>query len=165
MLSGVARHRANPCEEATDLEFSNYLPFTLLRDTDVMSMAHAVEVRVPFLDTALVEYVLSLPLSVRFGRDLQKPLLAEAVPEAEPMGRSPKRGFTLPFVSWLRGPLNAEVRERLSTLKYAGAWVKKEEATRLFEEFLLKEPRLWSRVWAVYVLDCWLEGLARKATE
>jgi asparagine synthase (glutamine-hydrolysing) len=160
MLSGHVEAGLPPAQESTLFEFQNYLPFTLLRDTDVMSMAHALEVRVPFLDVALVDFVLSLPLEYRFTQGRQKPLLAAAVPEIAAAGVIPKQGFTLPFEQWLRGPLRGDVETRLRDLKFAGAWVHPKSATRLFQQFLAGEKRLWTRVWAIYVLDRWLERLA-----
>ena len=148
-----------PAQEATVLEIENYMAFTTLRDTDVMSMAHALEVRVPFLDRLLVEYVLALPLEVRFQKGKQKPLLAAAVPEILQIVAVPKRGFTLPFEKWLVGPLRATVEGRLRTLHYTGQWIRPEGASKLFGEFVRGDTRLWSRVWGIYVLDRWMEGM------
>ena len=160
MLRGHLEPGLPPAQESTLLEFQNYLPFTLLRDTDVMSMAHALEVRVPFLDVALVDFVLSLPLEYRFAQGRQKPLLAAAVPEIAAAGVTPKQGFTLPFEKWLRGPLRGDVEARLGVLNFAGTWVNPNAATGIFQRFLAGEKRLWTRVWAIYVLDRWLERLA-----
>jgi asparagine synthase (glutamine-hydrolysing) len=116
---------------------------------------------VPFLDVALVDFVLSLPLEYRFTKGRQKPLLAAAVPEIAAAGVTPKQGFTLPFDNWLRGPLRGDVEARLGVLNFAGTWVHAKLATRLFQRFLAGEKRLWTRVWAIYVLDRWLERLPR----
>ena len=159
LLAGVPLKPLESAQEATILEFHNYLPFTLLRDTDAMSMAHSLEVRVPFLDRALVEYVLSLPLDMRFAEGQQKPLLAAAVPEIASLALAKKRGFTLPFERWLDGPLRPMVQSRLATLPYAGRWIRPDGASRLFKAFLAGNRRLWSRVWAIYVLDRWLESI------
>src|SRR5207253_6315829 len=85
---------------AAKLEMAHYLPNQLLRDTDSMSMAHSLEVRVPLLDDAVVQVALHLPDSVRLTPS--KALLARAAgigPTRE------KRPFMLPFDRWLRGPL------------------------------------------------------------
>jgi asparagine synthase (glutamine-hydrolysing) len=144
-----------PGQAQTVLEMRNYLLNTLLRDTDVMAMRHGLEVRVPLLDTPLVEFVLSLPLEMRVRRGVAKPLLAEAldIPPQKPA----KLGFTLPFVQWLRGPMRAEVQERLAALSHAGPYLHPPAVSRLFRRFLEGEDRLWPRVWSLYVLDRWLE--------
>ena len=92
------------------LESRSYMVDTLLRDTDSMSMAHSIEVRVPFLDHALVEYVSRLPGSIkRNGRP--KSLLIEALADLIPeeVINQQKRTFTLPWEHWLRNSLMKEV--------------------------------------------------------
>jgi asparagine synthase (glutamine-hydrolysing) len=160
-LTGVLLEPSPAAQEDTLLELQNYLPYTLLRDTDVMSMAHALEVRVPFLDRGLVDFVLSLPLHLRFARGLQKPLLAAAVPSIAITSVAPKQGFTLPFVGWLRGGLREQTGSRLSALPFASKWLKTEGVLQLWNRFSTGDPRLWTRVWAVYVLDRWLQCASR----
>ena len=53
---------------ATRFELGHYLPNQLLRDTDTMSMAHSLEVRVPLLDDSVVRVALALPASVRLAQ-------------------------------------------------------------------------------------------------
>lgn len=96
------------------LELSNYLRDTLLRDTDVMSMRHALEVRVPLVDHVLVEHVLRLPARIKLDRRINKPLLAKAsdnLPSS--VLRKSKIGFCLPIGDWLRGPLRPWAEEML----------------------------------------------------
>src|SRR5262249_51933259 len=88
------------------LELQGYMANTLLRDTDAMSMAHSLEVRVPFVDVKLVEFVLSLPGEWKLDRDradLPKPLLADAVTDLLPREFLARRkmGFALPFEKWM----------------------------------------------------------------
>src|SRR5215217_2855978 len=88
------------------LELRGYMTNTLLRDTDAMSMAHSLEVRVPFVDVKLIDYVLSLPGEWKIGNG-PKPLLADAMSDLLPrefMAR-PKMGFTLPFEKWMQGKM------------------------------------------------------------
>lgn len=160
-LSGAGGECLPAAQEDTCLEFQNYLPYTLLRDTDVMSMAHALEVRVPFLDRRLVDFVLSLPLELRFARGKQKPLLAAAVPAIALGGVAPKQGFTLPFVGWLRGGMHDQVDSRLSSLAFASRWLEKGPVLKMWSQFATGDPRIWTRVWAAYVLDTWLQGASR----
>jgi asparagine synthase (glutamine-hydrolysing) len=130
------------------LELARYLHDQLLRDTDVFGMAHAVEVRVPYLDHELVERLWRVPRGRLLRPGWSKPLLAEAV--AEPVvtarARAPKRGFTLPMDRWLRaeaGELEAlAVRQSgLDRAAVRAAW-------RAFRAGRLH----WSRAWALAVL-------------
>lgn len=82
------------------LELTKYMRNQLLRDSDVMSMASGVEVRVPFIDSVLFERLSRLPADQRLEQG--KALLYRAVPEIpESVARRPKRGFVLPLDRWL----------------------------------------------------------------
>jgi asparagine synthase (glutamine-hydrolysing) len=83
---------------------------TLLRDTDAMSMAHSLEVRVPFVDVKVVDYVLSLPGEWKLaGRSWSKAAARRCDGDLLPREflNRPKMGFTLPFEKWLQGKLRA----------------------------------------------------------
>jgi asparagine synthase (glutamine-hydrolysing) len=130
-------------------EFAHYLQNQLLRDTDVMSMAHSVETRVPYLDHRLVEYALALPISSRLAGGGAKPLLVRALGDALPRAVSsrPKMGFTFPFAPWMRqraDELRAVSLERKAALEpkaVEGVW----------DGFTAGRLH-WSRVWALVVL-------------
>jgi asparagine synthase (glutamine-hydrolysing) len=90
----------NVADAISHLELTRYLRNQLLRDADVMSMAHGVELRVPFLDVPFFETLQSVPARTRFAAG--KRLLREAVSELPGPLLSPrKKGFSLPFDSWL----------------------------------------------------------------
>ncbi len=138
-------------------ELSTYLQNVLLRDTDQMSMAHALEVRVPFLDHDLVEYVLGVSDTVKFPHS-PKQLLVEAMGPwmAEVAGR-PKMGFTLPWELWMRGELNNFCSERLHRLSQRDLF-KPGSVDRMWHRFQAKDPRVnWARLWSLVVLEDWME--------
>ncbi len=140
------------------LELTGYMTNTLLRDTDAMSMAHSLEVRVPFVDTKVVDYVLSLPGEWKApSRVGPKPLLADAVGDLLPREflNRPKMGFTLPFEKWLRGKLRQEVA---SVLENPGCGLNAPAVGEIWGNFLAK-PRAvgWTRPWSLYVLARWCE--------
>ena len=85
------------------LELRGYLTNTLLRDTDVVTMHHGMELRVPFLDNDLVDLLLQLPSQYKFRPGTSKPLLWDAMADRLPpdLGQVPKRGFELPLARWL----------------------------------------------------------------
>lgn len=142
------------------LELRHYMLNTLLRDTDQMSMAHGLEVRVPLLDHRLVEAVLSLPESLKANGRFPKHLLVDALPRPLPeeVVRRPKRGFALPFERWLRGPLQKELEETLLTPSSALKGVLRQEGiAEVYRQF--QKGRLsWSRVWVLHVLKRWVEA-------
>jgi len=76
--------KLEPVAEVSWLEMRTYMASTLLRDTDAVSMAQSLEVRVPLLDTPLVEFVGSLPDAARWRPGTQKALLAEALGDLLP---------------------------------------------------------------------------------
>ena len=144
------------------LELQGYMANTLLRDTDAMSMAHSLEVRVPFVDKKVVGYVLSLPGEWKLSNGAgPKPLLADAVSDLLPREfmRRPKMGFTLPFEKWLQQNLRSEVSSVLEDETRVGATgLSAEEVRGVWGKFLRK-PRAvgWTRPWALYVLVKWCE--------
>jgi asparagine synthase (glutamine-hydrolysing) len=143
-------------------EARTYMHDVLLRDTDQMSMAHALEVRVPLLDHLLIDLVTSLPESVKQpGGDTPKPLLVESLNGLLPdsIVHRPKQGFALPFDPWMRGPLRAFCENRLGEHGLAGRGLMKAETIqRLWGSFLDGGKDVsWSRLWALVVLDSWLD--------
>jgi asparagine synthase (glutamine-hydrolysing) len=102
--------------QVSALELTSYMRDMLLRDADVFSMAVGIELRVPLLDHAVVDAVVQLPGKWKRPDPRPKPLLLDAVgPTLHPEVRErPKRGFTFPWTVWLRGPMRARARERMS---------------------------------------------------
>ena len=107
---------AEPLARLQDVDLGIYLVDDLLVKTDRSSMAHSLELRVPFLDQRVADFALGLatPLKVR-GR-AKKRLLRRALAPLLPAEilRGPKQGFSIPLAAWLRGPLEPFAREVLS---------------------------------------------------
>jgi asparagine synthase (glutamine-hydrolysing) len=143
------------------LELKGYMTNTLLRDTDAMSMAHSLEVRVPFVDRKVVDYVLSLPGEWKMGRGSgPKALLADAVADLLPrdfMAR-PKMGFTLPLEKWMQHDLRSEISSVFQDPCLSVAGLHAGAVRKIWRDFLGK-PRAvgWSRPWSLYVLAKWCE--------
>ncbi|HXZ12673.1 MAG TPA: asparagine synthase (glutamine-hydrolyzing) [Candidatus Sulfotelmatobacter sp.] len=139
------------------LELRSYLLNTLLRDTDAMSMAHSLEVRVPFLDSRLVEHVLALPEHEKRRGGRPKSLLIAALEDLLPerLLAQPKRTFTFPWERWLRGPLGKRVEAGLATWSPAlEPHIDASHPSGVWNEFL-RGHTTWSRPWALYVLNDW----------
>ena len=122
-----------------------------------MSMAHALEVRVPFLDHELVSYVLGVRDGLKYPHSPKRLLtrsLGDLLPE-EVVNR-PKMGFTLPWEEWMRRELKDLCEQRLEGLAQRDLF-RPDGIHRLWDRFLNGDPRVnWSRIWQLVVLEDWL---------
>ncbi len=138
-------------------EIFTYTQNVLLRDTDQMSMAHALEVRVPFFDHELVEYAWGIPDKHKFPTYAKK-LLVEAMGELLPseIVHRPKMGFVFPWEVWMRGPLQSFCDQHMHRLACRGLF-KGEEIHRIWQGFLAGDKHiLWIKVWLLVVLEDWM---------
>lgn len=152
----------DPINAVSLCELQGYMANTLLRDTDCMSMAHALEVRVPFLDTKVISFVLGLPGAWKIDSRRPKPLLLDALWDLLPeeIWRRPKMGFTLPFERWMQGRLKPEIEGVLASgaSTIAALGIDPGEAARVWRAFAKKPQSVgWTRPWALYVLFRWCE--------
>jgi asparagine synthase (glutamine-hydrolysing) len=149
----------DPVNLVSLLETRTYLANTLLRDGDVMSMAHSIELRVPFLDRRIVEAVAAMPGDAKLNRQLPKPLLLRAVDGLIPreIFARPKQGFTFPWERWLRVPLRPFADDTFRDgSRLANLGLDPSVASRLWQTFLGNQAGItWSRVWALVVLGEW----------
>lgn len=131
----------------TLFEFRHYLQNQLLKDTDVMSMAHSIETRVPFLDHKLVEYVIGLSPKTKLGNGINKPLLVKAMGEGLPreIWDRQKMGFTFPFEKWMK-VRNDELKARCLETK-----ILNRKAVKAVWKAFGKNRTHWSRPWATLV--------------
>ncbi len=146
---------ADAVNQASILDMCGYLSNTLLRDTDTMSMAHGLEVRVPLIDHKLVERMLALPGALKVRPREPKKLLVDAVGNLPPeIVNRPKRGFELPFKHWLLGELREQV-ESAFTAPGLNDLFQPQGVQSLWQDFL-RTRVTWSRVWSVFVLGEWI---------
>jgi asparagine synthase (glutamine-hydrolysing) len=146
-----------PIAAVSWLEMRTYMVSTLLRDTDSVSMANSLEVRVPLLDTPLVEFVSALPDAARRREGAQKALLVEALRDLLPpeILAQTKRTFTLPWEEWLRGPLRPRLEASFASIAPPLArHLHSNGVLAVWSEFLAGKTS-WSRPWSLYVLNEW----------
>jgi asparagine synthase (glutamine-hydrolysing) len=152
--AGARSFRSRPFEWVSRAELRTYTHHQLLRDTDVMSMAHSLEVRVPLLDVELVQAVLRLPATLKTnGLPGPKPLLKRAVGDRLPVNvrqRSDKQGFTFPLEPWLKGPLRETTRSVLDSVQSRG-WLQPAAVRQVAGDFEAGRVH-WSRLWALIAL-------------
>ncbi len=137
-----------------------FLPADLLPKVDRMSMAHSLEVRVPYLDNEVVDLVLALPgrLKQRLRRDkiLLRTAAAELLPSSTASRR--KQGFEVPIGAWLRGPLRPAMLDLLSSARLRRQGVLRAAAVEpLIEDHLDEERDQGRQLWTLMVLSHWLD--------
>jgi len=156
LAADEAQHM-DPVAAISWLELRTYMASTLLRDTDSVSMARSLEVRVPLLDTPLVEFVAALPDDARRKPGVQKALLVEALGDLLPaeITSRKKRTFTLPWEEWLRGPLKARIEESFASVPEALSPLVKPDGVKSVWKSFLAGKTSWSRPWSLFVLYEW----------
>ncbi len=143
--------------QQTDL--MSFLPGNLLSYGDAMSMAHALELRLPFLDHRLVEAVGALPASLRFAEG-KKTLLkacAQSLLPKEIVNR-PKLGFNPPMGMWLQNELKPLVRSYLTADRMARLGLQWEPVRTLLRE---RHRDNSLKIWALLMLSAWQETFDR----
>src|SRR5262249_7085197 len=140
------------------LEQRAYLSYVLLRDIDAMSMAHSLEVRVPFLDPELRARLAAIPWRWKLRDGVGKWILKQALRDLlpEPVISRPKMGFGLPYNVWMRRSLEPVLRETLAPARLRRRNVFDEvEVGKLLTRFYSGDEGAWRKLWAVYVLEAW----------
>ena len=126
-------------DEISYLEIARYMRNQLLRDSDVMSMAWSLELRVPFVDSKLLEQIARIPAEIRLRHGKQ--ILLEAMPEIPPWVRNrPKMGFSFPFKDWVTGEWDDVFRR-----------IRAQSPVRL---------KNWYRTWCLFALDNFVTRLS-----
>ncbi len=145
-------------DEALRFFLTRYLADDILVKADRASMAASLEVRAPFLDTAVVEYAARLPWRYKLGRWRTKLLLRSAlrglVPDA--ILRRPKKGFGIPVAAWIRGPLRPLFEDLLSPASIAASGVLDPQAARaLLDRHLSGREDLRKPLWTLAAFLMW----------
>jgi asparagine synthase (glutamine-hydrolysing) len=154
---------AEPLARLQDVDLGIYLVDDLLVKTDRSSMAHSLELRVPFLDNEVAAMALGLatPLKVRglAKKRLLRQALAPLLPKEVLSG--PKQGFSIPVAAWLRGPLQGFARETLSaeTLSRQG-WLDPAIVTGLLDNHCAGREDLSRQLWGLIAFTLWFDRYA-----
>jgi asparagine synthase (glutamine-hydrolysing) len=160
---------AGAVERVSALCLRGYTGNQLLRDIDAVSMAHSLEVRVPFLDVPMLDLALSLPPDTKLGPvtgaeraevtynesgtkrillDVNRRLLGRD------LGGQPKRGFAMPFDAWLRGPLRPLLVEMTSRPDPGGGLLVPAGVAAVRDAFLSGKSA-WPGPWLLMMLELW----------
>jgi asparagine synthase (glutamine-hydrolysing) len=136
-----------PTQYVSMMETCFYMRDQLLRDSDVFSMAHSIELRVPFVDHLLYEAVLPY-LDDAYDKNFPKKMLVEAVGDIpDEIVHRPKMGFTFPFEDWIR---NGQLEELMTnSIKNLNS------SFNLYPFFFNLNKIHWSRLWALFIMSRW----------
>jgi len=148
-----------PLQAVTVLESEMFLGDRLLRDMDSVSMAHSLEVRVPFVDTILSDRLAGLSDAHRYLPIGEKQLLRRQSRSVLPDSffARPKRGFEFPMDEWMRGPIRQMVEARLLDGQQCAAIGLRAAAVADIWRRFLERPGViyWTRPWALFALLQW----------
>ena len=135
-----------------------FLPNNVLQYGDRMSMAHGLEVRVPFADRGMVETMAQIPASWKLSGGATKKILRESMVGRLPMdvlGRR-KAGFNPPMGVWLTGVLRETVEDTLSQASLAGrGWFDPVYVRSMWQDHLSGQRDYTWHLWALVLLECW----------
>ncbi len=158
IMDDVPRIQDHLLSAVSIAEINTYLQNVLLRDTDQMSMAVALEVREPFLDYKLLDFVLSVHDSYKFPHTPKK-LLVDSLGDLLPLEivNRTKMGFTLPWQSWMKNELKTFSEKNIFEFS-ENDFVHKNQMLDLWTRFLADDKTVtWSRIWHFVVLNNWLK--------
>jgi len=132
----------------------------MLRKVDLMSMAHGLEVRVPFLDHHLVDFVFQLPTSSKINNQMRKRILQDTFRDLLPeeLYNRSKKGFEVPLLKWFRTSLKTLITDDL----LGDSFISEQNIFDLDEIRKLKN-KLFSgnpgdahaTIWAIVVFQWW----------
>ena len=136
----------------------SYLPGDILCKVDRASMAHSLEVRIPFLDHRVAEVAARIPIGLKFrnggGKYILKQLLFSHVPSE--LFERPKAGFSVPIGAWLKGPLRPWAEDMLSRDRldregfFSGAMIQKR-----WQDHLAGRRDATHSLWPVLMFQAW----------
>ncbi|MFC7082340.1 asparagine synthase (glutamine-hydrolyzing) [Halorussus caseinilyticus] len=157
--SFLPRARRDPLARMQAVDTFHSLPNQMLRKVDRASMYNSLEVRVPFLDTGVVEYAMGLPTEYKITASDRKRVLKRAFADVLPDSilDRPKRGFDVPIGEWLKRDFAAEFRRTVETVETD--LFDARAVLDVFEEHVHGARDHTRFLWSVYVFARWLDRM------
>jgi asparagine synthase (glutamine-hydrolysing) len=142
----------------TDTKF--VLPNDMLTKVDLMSMAHGLEVRTPFLDYRVVDFLFSLPDDFKINRSIRKRILQDTFRDMLPpeLYNRPKKGFEVPLLKWFRKELKSWITDDLLSRKRIEdqGIFNYTEIDKLKKQLFSSNPGdVHARIWGLIVFQTW----------
>ncbi len=158
----VAEYNDALGDEAVDLWFDQkyFLPDDILTKVDRISMAHAVEVRPPFLDHRIVEFAASLPIALKIRGARQKVILKELMKGKLPASILKRRkiGLDIPAHEWLRGPLRGLLLDTLASgAREYGDLFRVDTIEDCVRQHMDRRANLGYHLWGLMILFLWMK--------
>lgn len=147
------------------VEWQTSLPDDMLTKIDLMSMAHGLEVRSPFMDHRVADFVAGLPWQWKLNGWRKKFMLIDAYRDLLPpiLHNRPKRGFEVPVGPWMRGPLNGMVRDLIAADRcFFGTILDRGGALAMLDEHTRGRADHNYCLWALVSLLAWQQEHARE---
>lgn len=146
-----------------EIDQRELLPNQVLPFVDRLSMAHSIEVRCPFLDHRLVDYVNRLPGRYKIRNGVTKHILRQALSDLLPADllSRPKEGFVQPVYTWMRGPLQRLLVSYMDDL--SEKLFRPRAVSRLKARFLAGEPGLEAKIWNLVCFAAWVRETGAKS--
>jgi len=147
-----------PLDVALCSDMNLYLPDDLLTLSDRISMAHSLEVRVPFVDHKLIEFASRIPVRYKVHGFEKKVLFKKAVRSLLPATHftRPKQGFSIPLAYWLRGSLKPMLTDLLGSRQAKeSSWFDWAKVKKLVDEHLSGRHNHEVRLWAIICFQAW----------
>ncbi len=155
-LSKFKLGQVDPVSAMMMADQQTYLPEDILTKVDRMSMQHGLEVRSPFLDYRIIDFIGQLPLRFKIKQGKQKYLLRKCYAGSIPdfVLKRQKHGFAVPLADWFRGPLY-EPFEQLVLDSGNNNFLNRTEVMRLWREHLSGRIDHGFKLWSIYVFCRW----------
>jgi asparagine synthase (glutamine-hydrolysing) len=158
-LAWIDHTGREPVEAMMSVDARTCLPDDWLLYTDKISMAYALEVRVPILDLEVVRFVESLPRSFRLApgrrKIVHKMMAARYLPSSIVNRR--KKGFPIPFGAWSRAALRSRVEGALLDVLPRTGLFERHAIEALWRRHLMQAQPLDRQIYALFILGCWFE--------
>ncbi len=148
---------------ALELDQRSLLPDQVLAFCDRLSMAHGLEIRSPFLDFRLVDFVNRLPGSLKIRNETVKHALKQAVHGLLPdeVIQRPKEGFVQPVYGWMRGKLRPWLEGLLAPDRLAShGMLRQNTVDRLLAEHFGGQADHGAKLWNLACFQVWYETIA-----
>ncbi len=159
-LYGETSTAVDPLNRMLAMDVKTLLPNEILYFNDILSMAHGLEVRTPFLDYRIAEFAFKLPGSLKIRGGVLKYLLRKTAGRYLPKEilDRPKEGFVTPNNTWLRGPLSSDLSMRLNGIARSDQGLfESGYIDRLVRRFMSGDDSVTFKIWTLFVLQYWTD--------
>lgn len=143
------------------------LPNDMLTKVDLMSMANGLEVRTPFLDVEVVNFIFSLPEDFKINSSIRKRILQDTFRDILPaqLYKRPKKGFEVPLLKWFRKEMKSMIVDDLLSQKLIEEQgiFKYAEIKKLKDQLFSSNPGdVHARIWGLIVFQFWWKKYINK---